>query len=404
MKLNFLNRFFPKLFIGVWLNGDKYYINVQKVTPAGSWKSDSYTYIKEEEQQLFKQLEKLQSETVFSYIAFLDNSHFQGAIPTARESEFLNYREINRYEDFDDIFFKKFNDSWSVYTLKSEMILFQSRYKSVGYDYVFSPFFLPISLQKRNQLIQKTSLFAIVEEETTIIAIFNNDRLLYGRYVDEVDFNEIDIEETKTEIEDDVFEISSDSKLDPDIESVSGRKTQSDSNFFEDEIELDLYDLELDDELPEIETKDEEAERKIIENEFSSVDVLDNDFFSEANEKNDKKVETFDDMQVEIDDLEKEIEIELDEDEELIAEVENEGEIDYNFVYQAVRIGVNEFYNQELFQSDFIENTYIVTNQKVSNTFLQKLEKDYSFGAEKIRVDFSELIVEMVKEEVYSEI
>ncbi|EJF07640.1 hypothetical protein ThvES_00002330 [Thiovulum sp. ES] len=402
MRFKFLNRFFPKLFVGVWLNGEKYYLNVQKVTPSGGWESQSFSYDKTDEQLVFKKLEKFQSEAIFTYIAFLDNSHFQGAIPTGRESEYLNFSEISKYDDFDDILFKKFGKEWSVYTLKSEILIFQNRYKSVGFDYIFSPFFLPISLQKRNQLINKTSLFAVVQDNAIVVSIFNGEKLLYGKYVDEVDFNEIDIEESKSEIEEDVFEISSDSKLERDIETVSLRKNQSSSDFFEEELDLDLFDLELDKEFPELETKDEEHERKTIDQEFASVDVLDNEMFSEKNEE--PKIEDVTPIDDGTLDLEKEIEIDLDESIETLEDISDNEEADYNFIYQAIRIGVDEFYNKELYQSDFIENTYIVTNKKVSNIFVQKLEKDYSFDVEKIRVDFSELIVELVKEEVFNEI
>jgi hypothetical protein len=402
MKFKFLNRFFPKLFVGVWLNGEKYYLNVQKVTPSGGWESQSFSYDKTDEQLVFKKLEKFQSEAIFTYIAFLDNSHFQGAIPTGRESEYLNFSEISKYDDFDDILFKKFGKEWSVYTLKSEILIFQNRYKSVGFDYIFSPFFLPISLQKRNQLINKTSLFAVVQDSVIIISIFNGEKLLYGKYVDEVDFNEIDIEESKSEIEEDVFEISSDSKLERDIETVSLRKNQASSDFFEEELDLDLFDLELDKEFPELETKDEENERKTIDQEFASVDVLDNEMFSEKNEE--PKIEEVTPIDDGTLDLEKEIEIDLDESVDTLEHLSEDEEADYNFIYQAIRIGVDEFYNKELYQSDFIENTYIVTNKKISSIFIQKLEKDYSFDVEKIRVDFSELIVELVKEEVFNEI
>jgi hypothetical protein len=402
MKFKFLNRFFPKLFVGVWLNGEKYYLNVQKVTPSGGWESQSFSYDKTDEQLVFKKLEKFQSEAIFTYIAFLDNSHFQGAIPTGRESEYLNFSEISKYDDFDDILFKKFGKEWSVYTLKSEILIFQNRYKSVGFDYIFSPFFLPISLQKRNQLINKTSLFAVVQDSVIVVSIFNGEKLLYGKYVDEVDFNEIDIEESKSEIEEDVFEISSDSKLERDIETVSLRKNQASSDFFEEELDLDLFDLELDKEFPELETKDEENERKTIDQEFASVDVLDNEMFSEKNEE--PKIEEVTPIDDGTLDLEKEIEIDLDESVDTLEHLSEDEEADYNFIYQAIRIGVDEFYNKELYQSDFIENTYIVTNKKISSIFIQKLEKDYSFDVEKIRVDFSELIVELVKEEVFNEI
>jgi hypothetical protein len=407
MKLRFLNRFFPKLFVGVWLNGETYYINVQKVTPSGGWDSKSFSHSIHDEQLLFKKLKTLQSETAFTYIAFLDHSHFQGAIPTGRESEYLNYSEVSRYDDFDDILFKKFGEDWTVYTLRSEMLAFQNRYKNVGFDYIFSPFFLPLSLQKRNQLIKKTSLFAVVEENAIVVAIFNGEKLLYGRYIDEVDFNEIDIEESKHEIEEDTFEISSDAKLERDIDSVSLRKNQTSSDFFEDEIELDLSDLEFDSEFPELESEAEELERKAIEKEFADVDILDNDMFSEKHEEP-KMVDVTpidDDGTL---DLDQEIEVDLDDSlDELTRDEEaekDEEEADYNFIYQAIRIGVDDFYNKELFQSDFIENTYIVTDKKVSNIFVQKLEKDYSFDVEKVRVDFSELIVELIKEEVFNEI
>jgi hypothetical protein len=409
MKFKFLERFFPKVFVGVWLNGDTYYVSTQRVTPSGAIESGSYNYDKDKEEDLlFKLLEDTQAENIVTYIGILDQSEFQGAVPTVKEHEYLNYSEIEDYREFEDIIFQTHSDKWTAYSLKSEIIHLQNRFKTSGFDYIFSPFFLPLVIQHRNRLIHNTSIFIIAEEELTLLAIFDGEQLLYGKFINDIDPNEMIIQNSEIEIEDGLFQNSPEDGVERDIEKRDRRHNQASSDFFEDEI--DLGDLDV---LPR--SSSEKSGKDELDDELLSLDFLDDgDKFSLDNDKLDQEISLSiedekrekDDKTIdseELDELEKFLDEEIDE-ESYYASKKEEVEMNYNLIYQVIKKGVDEFYNSELYQSDFIENCYFITSQKVSNSFLQKIESEFSFGVDKIMSDVSELIVELVREEVTDEI
>jgi hypothetical protein len=392
MKLKFLERFFPKRFVGIWLNGDTYFVSTQRVTSSGVWSSENYSYNKErDEDLLFKLLERLQTETIVTYIGFLDNSDFQGAIPTTKESEYLNYSEIEEYEEFDDIIFHNYRDNWSVYSLMSNNLSFQNKFKAIGFDYLFSPFFLPIVAQKRNKLIQNTAAFVIVERNLVIFTVFDGERMLYGKHITDTDSNEIYIEDSKIEIENENFEVATEEELNRNIESRERRKNQTSSDYFEDEMDLGNLD-DLNDFMPSQDGKD------ALEEEITDIEIL-NMEDDKYRLQEDRSLETevdFDKSFHEDDDF-------LEEEESVSVDTDT-NDINYKFIYQVIKKSVNEFYNNSLYQSDFIESCYLISSMHISTSFIKRVEDELSFPTEKIMIEIAELIVELVREEVEHEI
>ena len=400
--LKYVERFFPKLFIGIWLNNGRYYLTFKKVLPSGKTSIENSSFDKDEElESLFKTLSQAQTDNILTYIAILDDSDFQGAIPVTNTNEYLWFPEISEYKEFDDIVFKKDQNGWSIFTLSTELFHTQNKFKKSGLDFIFSPFLIPIVVQKKFKLPKSTSIFIFAEKNKTIFTIFKGDKLLFGRYIRNIDMNNIHIEDLQGEIEKNG--ILPFDNLSSDIDDSAKFKNQSDSTFFnEDEVALDDF----------IDGFDNNDSKDHFEDAFKSSkhnedDLLDLDLLLEL----DDKIEPVEDIDLtknsdqqqvqysqreDIAELEKFLDKGLEDEIKAEKKILDEFSIDDNLVYQAISTSVETFYGNNVFESDFIENCYILTSLKVSNKFIQKIEDEFSFETEKIRVEMSELVVDLI--------
>jgi len=377
----FLERFFPKVLIGVWLNKGRYYLHTKHILPSGSSTSESMSFDADVElDKLFDYLGKIQQENIVTYIAILDQSKVQGAIPTAESSRYIDFKEVKEVEDFNDIIFKPQYGKWSIFSLKTEIIHIQNRFQQSGLDFIFSPFLLPIAIRKRFKLPESTSIYIFSEKEFTIFSIFKGDNLLYGVISDNIDHNDKLIEESKEEIENDKLFASG--QLDSDIEKSEKYKDQASSIYF-DEGEVDV---EID-KLDEIDNKRDELD---IQDELFDLSILDEDDDNNSDSIN-KEDERLDVGKF----LDKEP-VDEDKNEDLIPE----NEVNHQLIYEIMRVGVSSFYHEKEYPSDFIESCYILTSLKVDNSFMQKIEGEFSFETEKVRVNISELLVDLIGEEL----
>jgi len=384
--LKLIERFFPKTFIGIWLKNGIYKLSIKRILPSGKTSLESKEFDEEEEQKMFDFLLEIQQSNVVSYISYLDTSEFQGAIPVIHKQEYLNFGEITTYKDFDDILFKKQeNSNWTLFTLQSDLIHTQNKFKMIGLDFIFSPFLFPIVAQDKFLLSKSTSIFIMAEKTLTIFTIFKGDKLLFGKSVKDIDMNEVMIEESKGEIEEE--KIAEFDNISTDIESADKFKNQNDSSFFnEEEIELD----DFQDDIMETSSNNEQFDIDLLldlDDEMKTVDGIDIDK-SEIEPQND------------IAELERFLKEDFKDEEQEQHRIQETLDINYDLIYQAIRSSVQEFYSDNQFASDFIENCYILTGLKVSNSFIQKIEDEFSFDTERVRVDMSELLIDLIGEEL----
>ena len=384
--LKYLKRFFPKFFVGIWLNHGRYHVTTRKILPSGKISYDNFSFDKDAElDKMFDFLNKIQSQHFLTYIAVLDVGEFQGALPTTRFTDFPKYPEIDQYNDFDDILFKNHSLGWSVFTTISEMLHVQNIFKNVGVDFIFSPFLIPIVVKNRFSLSEECSLFIIAEKDFNIFAIFENNKLLYGKYIRDIDQNEIIIESTKKEIEEQGIILD---PLDTDIEKPERFKNQSDSSFFDDgldEVSLEMedeniYSLDDDFDLPDLNEKDNSNNKELLK-------------------KEDKEIEE-DEFHAKLHEIEEFVENEFVEEEMEAEKLKAELDINYQLILKAMKLGTKDFYGNNLYSSNFIQNCYILTNLRVEGSFIQKIEDEFSFEVETIKIDLSELVIDLIGEEL----
>ena len=279
-------------------------------------------------------------------------------------------------------------NGWTLYTSHSELLKIQNQFNNTGIDYIFSPFLILISARETFNLPKNTAIFILAEKNLLIFSIFKGNKLLYGEIVKDVDTNELVIDEVKSileETEDKNEEIIT-QHISPKIEKVAKHQNQAHSAFFdENSIELDLLDSDLEKAIHE---DDEKLHEELLKLDFKEL--------QEKPIKQDKKINSIELEKMLSDGLEEEIKIE----EERL----HEGEVNHQLLYFTIQNGVNKFYHDKVFSSDFIENCYILTSLKIDGNFLSKIETEFSFETEKIKIDIAEKIIQLIGEEIENKI
>lgn len=275
-------------------------------------------------------------ETPFFYISILDNSTSQGVIPTCAKNKVGYFYDVSASEH------KCYNDKWTYYTSKSDIYAIEKIYEKIGTDFIFSPFVVLANFFK-DKINSHLAMFILIEEGAISLSIFNNSQLLYGNYLDiEVDLETSD-ELIMDEIEDD---------MDIDL----------------DESSIDLDDIDSIDELDDF-------------GDIADLDAIDDiDEFSETK-----------DVQAELEEREDEVEFSED-----VSVGLNE---DYKR-FVLIQSSVNDFYKDEKYSSEFIENTYIADTVGLSSDLKKLLEEEMFLNVYVRHIDLMREVCEVAKMEV----
>ena len=193
------------------------------------------------------------------------------------------------------------------------------------------------------------------------------------------EYDEIIIEKTTQEIKEQGIVLD---PLDTDIEKPEKFKHQSDSSFFDDEVSLDddFYSSDNDFDLFDLDQNMENSTHSPLK-------------------KDDNKTED-DEFSAKLREIEDFVENELVEEELEAEKLKAELDINYQLILKAIKIGTKDFYGSSLYKSNFIQNCYILTNLRVENSFVQKIEDEFSFEVETLKVDLSELVIDLIGEEL----
>jgi membrane-associated HD superfamily phosphohydrolase len=258
-----------------------------------------------------------------------------------------------------------------------------------------------------------------VENEFTTFSILTGEKLLYGRYVKNIDENLETIENVKSELED---ALQSDPKDKEQVEQERDKEFNSsiagknDSDEFDDSISdirdsLDDIDKSLDDKsLDTLDTLDDLNDLQdlgtSLEDSDNRVDLnkVEGSIEKEGLQGKEEKAE--EDIMNE--NLTKEIDNIVDEVEQEGVKVERDEEeipvLDKNFIYQQIKKSIKEFYDSELYEPDFIGKAYLITNVDFDPQFTEKLTDEMGFHFEQVGVDTPKLIAKLAIDEAGYEI
>lgn len=270
-------------------------------------------------------------ETPFCYISVLDKSSNQGAAPTCSANEMQNYFDINASE------YICYSDKWAFYTSEYDLEAIKHEYRSIGLDFIFSPFTIMANFFK-DKIENTLAMFVLVEDNYLTFNIFDNSKLLYAEY--------LDMQHHK-----DDEDMLLDSSLEDEDASlgIAG---------------VDLEEMSLDDDSSGFD-------------DFSNIEDLDSsddmDEFSE----------------------EQEVQESVDSDVDISSEGFNE---DYQR-FSLIQSALNTFYKDPKYDSQFIETIYIADGKGTSSELKSYLEEEMFLNVYVRKIDLGAALCEMAKAE-----
>lgn len=251
-------------------------------------------------------------ETPFYYIAILDYSSEQGAVPTCSKNL------LPRYHDMSDCEYKCQDKQWTHYTSKTDLYGIERAYKKVGVDFIFSPFSV-LSHFFKDKIDGHIAAYVLVQDEFISLSVFQNSKLLYAEHLD-MKYAEVSEELEADDVNVDL-EIEEDDGI--DLESVNADEEMDSLDDFGDIEDLDsLDDIE----------------------EFDEAEDVEEEFYQEPEEE-----------------LEKESEDSFNEDYQ-------------RFTY--IQKSIQHFYEDSKYENQFLENIYIADAVGVTSELKRYFEEE----------------------------
>ena len=291
-------------------------------------------------------------ESPIHYLAVLNDVTSQGAVPTC------SMHEAEHFNDMSSCVTLCNNDKWMAYSEKSELNTLQNRFDETGLDFIFSPFFI-LSRFFADKTGGKTVLLVLVQKDGLSLSIFSEGMLLFAKHFTTMDVLEEEMmsaqldesveESLDFDLEDDDVSINID-----DLDSVDGLDDLDDLDSLQ-----DLDDLDDLDDIDEIEDFEESLNDAVEESKIT---------LEESHAKFDSKIGNFSD--------------------------------DYKR-YQLIQASMHEFYNDDKYNNQFIEEVYIADACEVGQDLTRFLEEELFVSVYKRGIELEKEIVSMAAEEVF---
>ena len=290
--------------------------------------------------KMFNFINSYIKDTPYFYITILDSSLYQGALSSCENSYISNFIEVDNYKL---ICYKK---RYSFYTSKDSIKQFYKDYSRVGIDFIFSPFLI-ISHFFKDKIDSHLALFILIEESYLSLAIFDNSNLLYASHLNMSD----DILDDNLDIEDEEL------------------------NLDEEDDGIDLEEIDALDELDSLDGLDDFGD-------IEDLDAIDDiDEFSDAR------------------DFEEELQEDAESDDEITNEENENFGVDYNR-YSMIQSSLNNFYQDDKYDSKFIETVYIADGVGVSSDLKKYLEEELFLSVYVRQLDIAMELCELAKNEI----
>lgn len=283
-------------------------------------------------------------ESPFSYVAVLNDTLTQGAIPTCSMHQAENFNDLGSCVTICN------ENRWMVYAEKTELNALQKRFLVNGLDFIFSPFFL-MSHFFKDKIQDKTTLLVLIQDDYLSLCIFNEGDLLFANHY-----------ATKDAVEDE--------SMSADIDESAGESLGFNLED-EDDLSINLDDIDALDEL-------------------DSLDDLDN--LQDLDDLDD--LDEIEDFEESLNEAVEESEVALEE-----AKTKYDGKID-NFSddykrFQLIQASLQQFYNDEKYNNQFVEETYIADACESGPDLIKFLEEELFVSAYKRSIDLDKELVKM---------
>lgn len=283
--------------------------------------------------RMYEFIHPYNKESPFCYISILDKSPLQGAVPTCDAKEMSKYYDINSSE------YRCFSKDWAFYTSEYDLEAIKHEYRSIGVDFIFSPFAIMANFFK-DKIDTTLAMFVLVEDNYISFSVFDNSKLLYAEYLNMEHHKENDDLSMESPLDDDE-EIS----LGIDGIDLEGIDIDSDSSGFDDFTNIeDLDNGETIDEFSE----EQEIKEIVIKEEYVPADGFNEDYQR----------------------------------------------------FSLIQSALNTFYKDPKYNSKFIENIYIADGVGVTGDLKNYLEEEIFLNVYVRKIDLSVALCDMAKAEI----
>jgi hypothetical protein len=331
-----LQRLYVKVYVGIIVSSDK--IDVLIVSCKGEvceknrveFEASSTTA------DIHDFIAKAIAESPFYYIAVLNNSINQGALPLC---------DTKKAMDFEDISLSKtlcIDNNYMLYSSKYELDAIEKKFKSFGVDYIFSPFSLLMRIFKE-KINAPSQLYLLIQNDYLTLAVIKNKKLLFGAY------DLVTVKSSSSEFDD---KAQSEEEVVFDLEEDDG---------------ISIDDLDALDDLSDLD------------------DLQDLDAISDLDDFSD---ETVDISQAQ----------ESEEESEEESEFEDFGE-DYSR-FKMITSRLQEYYEDSRYQNEFVETIYIADCSDSCVDLKRYLEEELFLSVIIRKVTLNEELVSLTQEEV----
>lgn len=276
----------------------------------------------------------LYKESPFCYISILDKSQNQGVLPTCTTSEMGKYCDISASEH------RCYSSDWAFYTSEYDLEAIKQDYKSIGVDFIFSPFVLLAKFFK-DKIESTLSIFVLVESNSLSFTVFDHGKLLYGEYLSVQSNKERDTLLMNTSLDD---ELGDDAEMDG----------------------INLEDITIDDDSSGFE-------------DFATIEDLDaGDMIEEFSQSAPLE------------------EVSLEKEEHTVSSGFNE---DYQR-FVLIQGALNTFYKDSKYKSQFVESIYVADGVGVSSDLKNYLEEEIFLSVYIRKIDLAAALCDLAKAEI----
>ena len=170
--MKFLESFLPKLFIVLIPSGESVSL-YGELRKKGKLLQRYETELVEERSALKSKIILLEKESAVSYTAYLETSAFQGLLPDCQAPEGV---ELSSVETL------CVENRWGLYMSKDDLFARQKMYKSIGLDFIFSPFSLLYHFFEE-KIRESDGLYLPITEDFVLGTVFKEQKMLFGKQV-----------------------------------------------------------------------------------------------------------------------------------------------------------------------------------------------------------------------------
>lgn len=175
MKL--LESLYNKVFINIVVHHESSNVYAEVCSKKGVINSYEELFdTKHLNEKMLSFINSLCKESPFYYISILDNSSYQGAVPTCSKNK------LAFYNDMSDCEYKCYQSNWTYYTSKNDLYEIERSYEKIGIDLIYSPFTV-LAKFFEDKIDTYMAMYVLIQDEHISLGVFKESQLLYAEHI-----------------------------------------------------------------------------------------------------------------------------------------------------------------------------------------------------------------------------